>query len=372
MKWSIATQALCGATAVSALAMPRSLFDEPAAGALPLENFGTFETMTIDEAKAGLVKIHDMIEDVIEDIEHAFGINDGSSSDTTVAAEKVTCDNPNIRFEWRNYSDSDRLAFVESIKCLQDAPPSGDYPPSTSRFEDFARVHQNLTSIIHGNARFLLWHRYFTWALEQVMRDECGFDRAFPWWDETLDAGNFAGSTIFTPEYFGSLPTAADNQSVCITDGVFANTTAYIGPGTADVKHCLARAVDETDTAQCNEDFVNTCNSRSSYADMENCSELGPHAYGHNGIGAVMADVSGSPIDPVFYMHHLFIDRNFWAWQGTNTTRLSTIDGCIDSQSPCTPLTLDTVISLQGLKPDVTVADILNTQDGVMCYLYTY
>jgi tyrosinase len=125
-------------------------------------------------------------------------------------------------------------------------------------------------------------------------------------------------------------------------------------------------------TANSNEDFVNTCNSRTSYPDMENCAELGPHAYGHNGIGSVMADVSASPGDPTFFMHHLFIDRNFWLWQNGDDSRKSEISGCIDANSPCTPLTLDTIIDVQGLAPNVTVGDIINTQNGAMCYTYTY
>lgn len=147
----------------------------------------------------------------------------------------------------------------------------------------------------------------------------------------------------------------------------------HIGPGTGFEDHCLSRAVNETLTAQCNEDFVNTCNARPNYRDMENCAELGPHGYGHNGIGSVMADVSASPSDPTFFLHHLFIDRNFWLWQEIDaSTRKSQINGCIDTKSPCTALTLDTVITVQGLRPDVTVRDIIDTQNGAMCYSYSY
>ncbi|KAH6658433.1 hypothetical protein BKA67DRAFT_493726, partial [Truncatella angustata] len=281
------------------------------------------------------------------------------------------CDNPNQRFEWRSYSDTDRHAFAAALKCLVDAPSSGNFPPSQNRYEDLVRVHQMMTDTIHGNNIFLFWHRYYVWTLEQIMREECGFDRAFPWWDETLDAGNFAASSIFTADFFGTLPTATNGQGTCITDGYFANTVAHIGPGTGSQDHCLSRAVDESLTSQCNEDFVNTCNSRTNYPDMENCAELGPHAYGHNGIGSVMADVSASPEDPTFFLHHLFIDRNFWLWQNGDASRKTQINGCIDNNSPCTALTLDTVISVQGLRPDVTVADIIDTQNGAMCYLYT-
>lgn len=111
-----------------------------------------------------------------------------------------------------------------------------------------------------------------------VLRDECGFNRAFPWWDETLDAGRFAQSDMFTnTAYFGHLPGPDGNGNpYCITSGAFAGLTCNIGPGTSTTTpHCLSRMVDESLTAQCNAGFVNTCNSRGDYASMESCAEGG-------------------------------------------------------------------------------------------------
>jgi tyrosinase len=45
--------------------------------------------------------------------------------------------------------------------------------------------------------------------------------------------------------------------------------------------------------------MVDACNSRKTFADMAGCAEGGAHAWGHNGIGAVMQDVYASPADPV-------------------------------------------------------------------------
>jgi hypothetical protein len=278
MKWTIAPQVLCGAAAVSAAALPQLVEKRAGAPALPLDKFGSFSTMSIDEAKAGVTKLHHMIEGLLGNItdtdssatktesttthtqttsssqspsssssshktvffpdlasEDAVTTDEDEASnqataatsannvsDVKTAAVAVACDpnNPNKRFEWRDYSDSDRLAFVQSIKCLMGKPASGSFPTPTNRWEDIVYVHQLNTPTIHGNNIFLPWHRYYVWTLEQIMRDECGFDRAFPWWDETLDAGNFHSSSIFTPQYFGSLPTSPDGNGVCIEDGV--------------------------------------------------------------------------------------------------------------------------------------------------------
>jgi tyrosinase len=155
-------------------------------------------------------------------------------------------------------------------------PPTGEFPSATSAYEDLAALHQLYTPYIHNNAKFLIWHRYFLWTYEQVLRAECGFDRAFPWWDETLVAGNFHSADLFTsPEYFGELPGADNGNALCVTTGAFAGLTCHIGPGTSDTPHCLARAVDESLTAQCSTDYDNLCQGMSSYADMEQCVEDG-------------------------------------------------------------------------------------------------
>lgn len=185
--------------------------------------------------------------------------------------------NPNMRFEWKDYSASDRLAFVEAVKCLMDAPASGNFPPATSRYEDFVRLHQNYMPNVHNNAKFLVWHRYYLWTFEQVLRTECGFDRAMVWWDETLDAGAFAQSDMFTnTAYFGSLPgDDSSGNAVCINNGEFANLVCNIGPGTDTTAHCLSRGVDETATAQCSSDYISYCNERTDYSDFESCIEYG-------------------------------------------------------------------------------------------------
>lgn len=96
-----------------------------------------------------------------------------------------------------------------------------------------------------------------------------------------------------------------------------------------------------------------------------------PHAYGHNGVGAIMSNVGLSPNDPVFFMHHGFIDRNWVAWQNADiANRLYQINGCSDSASPCKQLTTDFVLTSQGLRPDITVNDVMDTQGGYLCYVY--
>lgn len=115
--------------------------------------------------------------------------------------------------------------------------------------------------------------------------------------------------------------------------------------------------------------MVNACQNRDGFANMAACSEGGAHAWGHNGIGSVMSDVYASVGDPVFWLHHGFIDRNFRVWQNQKASRISSIDG---NDINGRPITLDTIIPMNGVRPNLRVRDLLNTFDTNLCYRYDY
>jgi tyrosinase len=150
---------------------------------------------------------------------------------------------------------------------------------------------------------------------------------------------------------------------------VFAGLTLNVGPGTGNGPHCLARNGRADWTANTNAQVVQGCNNINGYADMATCAERGAHAWGHNGIGAVMMDMYSSPGDPVFFLHHAFIDRNYRIWQNANSARTTYIDG-VDRAG--NRLTLDTSVSVNGIRPNVRIRDILNTLDTTLCYRYNY
>jgi tyrosinase len=89
-----------------------------------------------------------------------------------------------------------------------------------------------------------------------------------------------------------------------------------------------------------------------------------------------MADVAASPSDPVFWMHHLFVDHAFRIWQNLDSgPRTTTIDG---TDHYGNPLTMDYLVKMGNIRPDVTIGDILDTLGGVsiggvpFCYRYNY
>ncbi|KAK6216346.1 hypothetical protein LQW54_003549 [Pestalotiopsis sp. IQ-011] len=382
MKLTLIVQLFLGAATVAASPVQHdSTYKKPLYKRLKLVDlaqFGSgFHTITLEEAKADAAK---------NNAEHA-GLLSGITGSNSKAASNVVhsngqstsagnatvkatgnCTSPATRIEWRSLSDSDQLAFVNAIKCLIDLPASGQWASagSTNRYEDLVAVHSQMTDTIHMVAQFLPWHRYYVNVFESMLREECSYTGPMTWWNEPLDAGHFSTSPVFSSTTFGSGPVKTDDgQGTCIADGVFSNLTIHIGG-----ERCLSRAVDETATAQCSTDFVNSCNSNNQYSDMEHCSEFGPHGYGHNGVGAVMSFVSISPGDPVFFMHHGFVDHSYLLWQNADlANRQFQVNGCTDSACSSN-LTTDYVLSSQGLRPEVTVNDVLDTQGGYLCYVY--
>jgi len=82
-----------------------------------------------------------------------------------------------------------------------------------------------------------------------------------------------------------------------------------------------------------------------------------------------MQDTYGSPADPVFFLHHAFVDRNFRIWQNKNSARVNSING---RDGGGNPLTLDTTVNVQDMRPTVRIRDILDTTGTTLCYKYNY
>ncbi|GAP93369.1 putative tyrosinase [Rosellinia necatrix] len=380
MYLSLISQVLCGATLVAGLPGVKRAVENAPTSFWNGINGGLAPLLPIDGMDHTLVPFADAVREFANSPKAK---SDPATYNDTATPEELannknvpnaestaagSCSSsPNIRYEWDDYSTADRQALMSAFKCLMNKPPSGAFSVSTSRWEDFARLHQMYTPNVHQNQKFLPWHRYFVWAFEQVLREECGFTAAFFWFDETKHAGAFSSSDVFSPTYLGTL----GSNSHCVTDGVFAGLTANIGPGSGNSPHCLSRQGNAADTAQCSTAYINSCLSNARYQDFERCLEYGPHGYGHNGVGGVMADVYASPSEPFFWFHHTFVDRAWRIWELADpNNRYAAIDGTDINGNP---LTLDTVIYMGGIRPDVTIRQIIDTLSGdTLCYRYNY
>jgi len=273
---------------------------------------------------------------------------------------------------------TEQLAYVQAEACLYRTPSNG-MPGATNRHEDLQSLHQQLNTEIHGVGQFLPWHRYFLYAHQQVLKNDCNYNGPMPYWNETLDAGNFQNAPMFTPEYFGAARLkTSDGYGACVTDGAFADTELHIGPGSRNTPHCLSRAVDETFSKVISQNFIDVCNSHAKYGDMLNCIFPGPHAYGHDAIGAVMSDILSSPGDPIFFLHHGMVDKAWAQWQAmdpaTRVTGVTAMGGYTTQTKPADGIWVDTTLSYQlstmNVIPNMNISMVMDTENEYLCYRY--
>jgi tyrosinase len=116
-----------------------------------------------------------------------------------------------------------------------------------SRYDDLVYTHIEQTFSMHYTGHFLAWHRYYVATYERMLRDECGYKGAQPYWDWTLDtpAEKWASSPVFDPEtgFGGNGEFVAPNPSNpgevpgrtgggCVKDGAFAGIPdlVHLGP----------------------------------------------------------------------------------------------------------------------------------------------
>jgi len=89
-----------------------------------------------------------------------------------------------------------------------------------------------------------------------------------------------------------------------------------------------------------------------------------------------MTDVDSSPGDPIFYLHHNYIDRLYWQWQQLDpTNRLHLVSGNSTINEPVggwEDMTLDYEMNMWGIVDNVTIGDVTNIQGGYLCYEFEY
>lgn len=278
--------------------------------------------------------------------------------------QKCSPKNIRVRRNYSHLSPSARKHYIASIQCLQSLPsqtPSSLSSGAKTRYDDFVATHINQTLTIHYTASFLSWHRYYIYAFENALRQECGFTGDLPYWDwsETARTGlqhsklfdgsgtslSGNGAAISGPQediMLGAaqglppiyLPTGSGGG--CVESGPFAKMRVNLGPVSLDLPggkvggpptgnpldwnpRCLKRdLVDAINRRYANaSSMLNLITRSESVGDFQlsmqgvpGSGDIGVHGGGHYSLGGDPGrDVFVSPGDPAFWTHHGGIDR---------------------------------------------------------------
>ncbi|KAI1265449.1 Di-copper centre-containing protein [Xylariaceae sp. FL1019] len=339
---------------------------------------------------------------------------------TTPSEKRSSCDFSNAprRRDWEYLSSSEKKEYIGAVKCLQAKPSKADpsfAPGAKTRYDDFVAVHINQTLSIHGTGNFLTWHRYFTYAYEQALRNECDYTGYQPYWNWLSHRCDPRNSPLFDgsdTSFSGDGSFVQHNGSVngngyvyipsgqgggCVTSGPFVNYTINLGPvlpiqdGMAASPtllgynpHCMARDLSAF-TASNWLTLTNILNitigaASDSVYDFQNELQgrftdgfLGLHTAGHGVMGGTSGDLYGSPVDPVFFLHHAMVDRTYWIWQALHPAKADTLGGTITlfNTPPSRDTSVEDWLYMGSLIDDIQIKDVLNTlSGGPLCYTY--
>ncbi|KAG5818319.1 hypothetical protein H9Q74_003020 [Fusarium xylarioides] len=106
------------------------------------------------------------------------------------------------------------------------------------------------------------------------------------------------------------VPAISSSNSTCTPDKI--QTRIEWANMESDVQQSYLKAV------KCLMQLPAQTGIKATYLEFWEATGFTTHGAGHSGVGGVMEDIDASPGDPLFYIHHGFIDRLWWKWQSEN------------------------------------------------------
>ena len=207
-----------------------------------------------------------------------------------------------MRKDWRSLTQAERCRYISAVVTVSTDP---QYKPC---YDSLVNLHiQFFGAGIHGITYFLPWHRWYLLQLENLLRKvDCRI--TVPYWDWSLESQGWQNSIIWNDTCgFGGNGDVSTN-SLLVTTGPFSwqmwtqpngnsltRNFNNVFPDCAAV--ALAQRIDVSQFytwhAQISGNFHNSV---------------------HCDIGGTMCTVD-SANDPIFFLHHGFIDRLWSDWQ---------------------------------------------------------
>ncbi|KAI5918894.1 Di-copper centre-containing protein [Camillea tinctor] len=227
---------------------------------------------------------------------------------------------------WTDLTPKEKSDYIKGDLCLMSLPASSGIEGALTRWDELQYAHIAQSDYIHGVGAFLPFHRYFVTVHQHLLQAECNYTGPLPYWDEPLDVGHLNQSALFDAELgFGGNGTGRDG---CIVDGPFANLTLHFKEDLTTSDYCISRRFNDRAFSSAAKENVDTCFEKKTFVDAWRCYEGQPHGAGHGGVMGTMVNPLLSPGDPVFFLHHGYLDKLWWDWQAANlTARLTDIGG---------------------------------------------
>ncbi|MFE7483873.1 tyrosinase family protein [Streptomyces sp. NPDC057552] len=257
-----------------------------------------------------------------------------------------------VRKNQASLTTAEKRSFVDALLELK----------RTGQYDTFVTTHNafimsdtdNGDRVGHRSPSFLPWHRRFLIQFEQALQ-AIDPSVALPYWDWTAD--RTVGASLWAPDFLGGTGRARDGQ---VAEGPFAVSGGrWPVTVTVDGRGFLRRALgsgvpqlptrSEVDSvlAMPTYDTAPWNSASDGFRNhLEGWRGVNLHNRVHVWVGGQMA-TGASPNDPVFWLHHAFIDRLWAQWQarhprstylpGTRTRNVVGLDDVMRPWNDVTP-----------------------------------
>jgi hypothetical protein len=220
-----------------------------------------------------------------------------ATTTTTVAAETDppsvnTCTETIYRQEVRDMSTADWESFVAAFKEMN----------QDGSLAKFVNWHKLAWTMFHLTSKFLPFHRAYILEFE---RELIARGAAYlPYWNSTIDSQDPPSSPLLTAEYFGA------NDGMYIIDGPFAREAPMSYKAAVGGGPIVRNYGNETGAFYAQSLIDSPHIMRFKFSDFSKRLEYGPHAIVHSIIGGKGGQLTTntSPEDPLFWIHHCFMD----------------------------------------------------------------
>ena len=207
-----------------------------------------------------------------------------------------------VRKDWRSMTQTERCRYINALVTASTQP---QWKPC---YDSLVNLHTNFFgSGIHGTTFFLPWHRWYLLQLENLLRRiNCRI--TVPYWDWSLESQGWQNSIIWNAVCgFGGNGDQSTNGRL-VTTGPF-RWQIWTQPNGARLSRSFNNVLpDCAAVALAQRMTVNQ------FQTWHNQIELNFHNSVHCNIGGTMCTTAASN-DPIFFLHHGFIDRLWSDWQ---------------------------------------------------------
>uniref|UniRef100_A0A914EJ37 Tyrosinase copper-binding domain-containing protein n=1 Tax=Acrobeloides nanus TaxID=290746 RepID=A0A914EJ37_9BILA len=229
-----------------------------------------------------------------------------------------------IRREYRTLSDEERNIYHKAVRNLME----------NGLFDEISMVHYRVVSIneAHSKPEFWIWHRHYIKSLEIELR-KINPEISLPYWDSTMDQNlpNSHDSIMWTDEFIGRTD---ENGTVISGPGAYWVTlnghlltrrTNFKSFGLfheADIKYVLG----ESQLGMPRRPKIDNCGKQLEFLEIM-------HGDPHHYVGGAMDALITAANDPIFFLHHCFVDLIWELWRqqkNPNCHLIGLIDDDID------------------------------------------